>query len=470
MPWIDEEFGALASGDVRHTHRLLRLVAAWWGRLAGSVARACQGWAEQMAAYRLFASPRITLAVILAPHQAATRARVQAEPVVLDIQDTTVLDYTGKPIARTPGAVGPLTYDGQRGLLAHIRLLVTPDHRPLGVALVTLWARTVLQAVTQTRSNKRRLLADKESARWLTGYQQACAVATDAPDTQVISIADREGDLYEVYQAAVTAADAADGRRAAWLVRACQDRAVIVGDGTRTRSLRLQLALAPCVGLATVAVPAGPGRAARTATCTVRVATVTLRPPWRPGGVRLAPVAVTVVAVRESAPPSATDRLEWVLLTSLPVTTVPDVQRVIGYYACRWEIEVFFRLLKSGCQVEALPFQTRARLEPCLGLCLVLAWRLHAVTRLGQQTPTAPCTVALADAEWRVLALLVTRQPPPRVPPSLGQAVRWLAQLGGFAGRTGDGDPGPLTLWRGWQRIQEAVTLQRLYEEQGKCV
>ena len=228
------------------------------------------------------------------------------------------------------------------------------------------------------------------------------------------------------------------------------------------------LTLAPVLGYATLTVPAGPGRTARTANLLVKAQEVTFRPPYRPGKT-LPRVTVHAVLVREVDPPSGEAPIEWMLLTSLPIATRADVLHVIQYYACRWEIEVFFRLWKSGCHVEEVQLHTRDRLAPCLALCAVLAWRLHYLGRLEQAHPEALCTQVLTDEEWTVIALLATGECP-ATPPSLATVLRWLAKIGGFAGRRADGSPGPLVLMRGWLRIQEAVRLLRLQQGKDKCV
>jgi hypothetical protein len=463
MLWYEGEFAGIALGDRRRTRRFLRVVAAWSARLGPSVASICRGWAEQMATYRLFDCARVTLAAVLAPHRRATLRRVQQEPVVLLLQDTTELDYEGKPIARCAGEVGPLNTLRRVGLQAHLQYAVTPDRRPLGGLCLSLWARTALHDKARTRAHKQQAFAEKESFRWYRGFRTACALARLAPATQVISVADREGDIYEVLAAATR-----PSARAAVLIRACQDRAVVLGRGQRPQSLRMLLALAPPLDTATLVVPAGPGRSARTTQVTIRAQRVTFRPPARPQGT-LPPVTVHAVLVREVASPSGEEPIDWLLLTSLPIATRAEVHRIIRYYACRWEIEVFFRLWKSGCQVEAFQWQTRARLAPCLALCAVLAWRLHWVGRLGQTAPDAPCTMALSEGEWTVLALLATGQRP-ATPPALATALAWLARLGGFAGRRADGPPGPLVLMRGWLRVQEAVRLHGLLAPRHRCV
>jgi hypothetical protein len=455
MTWYEEEFAGISLKDRRRTRRFLRVVSAWWARLSPSIAGICQGWAEQMAAYRLIACRLVTMLAVLAPHRRMTVMRVQAEPVVLVPQDTTELVYEGKPIAKIPGEVGPLNTDRRVGLQAHLSYAMTPDRRPLGVLGMYLWMRIGLFDKARTRAHKQQPFAEKESYRWYHGYRKACALQRLCPATQVISISDREGDIYEILMEPQIHPEGAD-----FIIRANHDRAVVQGRrGDRSQTLHMRLHFSPILGYAMLDVPAGPKRTARKAQLTVQAQKVTLRPPYRPDR-KLPRVTVNAVMVREVGPPPGEDPIEWVLLTTLPIAALGDIQRIIQYYGCRWEIEVFFRLWKSGCHVEEFQLQTRERLAPCLALCAVLAWRLHWVCRLGQADPDTPCTVAFTEREWVVISLLATEQRPSE-PPTIAQVLAWLAQLGGFSGRKADGSPGPLVLMRGWLSVQSGF---RMYD------
>jgi len=300
-------------------------------------------------------------------------------------------------------------------------------------------------------------VAEKESARWLTGYQEACALQA-AAGVPVVSVADREADLYEIFAEAQAATGTAP-EAAAWVIRGRHDRTVVLQDGTRPRPLRLALALAPCWGAGQVAVPARPGQPARVATVQITVLTVTLRPPWRPDGVKLPPVAVTVVWVHESAPPADCPPLDWQLLTALPVGTLAEAARVIGIYARRWDIEVFFRTWKTGCTVERLQLTTRDRLEPCLGLYAIVAWRVLWLSRLSRTCPDLDATAFFSADEWQVIRVRAPQRDKPLVDRTLRSVVRAIASLGGFFARPAAEEPGVETLWKGLMRVADGVQL-----------
>lgn len=197
----------------------------------------------------------------------------------------------------------------------------------------------------------------------------------------------------------------------------------------------------------------------------MRFTSVMVHPPRnRRGRSKLPAVAVNLVLVQEEATPAGEKPVQWLLLTTLPVKTLSDARRCILWYSYRWRIERYHFVLKSGCQVEELQLETAERLENALATYCIVAWRLLWLTYKSRRTPEAPCTVALETHEWQALYCTIHRAPvPPEEPPTLQEAVRWIAQLGGFLGRKSDGQPGVKTIWRGLRRLHDiAATWQLL--------
>ena len=182
---------------------------------------------------------------------------------------------------------------------------------------------------------------------------------------------------------------------------------------------------------------------------------MTLRGPWRTGTGKLADGTVNVVLVREQAAPAGAEPLEWLLLTRLPVQTAAQAVRVVHSYCCRWPSEVYFRVLKSGCPIEASQLETQEAFEAYLTLCLSVAWRVLYLLLLGRECPALPCDRVLGTHEGQAVDVVVTGQPPPAPPPPLGERVRRIASLGGYLGRKGDGAPGPKAMWLGMQRMTD---------------
>ncbi len=440
MSALAEELAAIDLGDARLNRRARCTLEKLGAHPMESIPTACGGWAETLAAYRLFDHPQVTAQAVLEPHYACTEQRMRAHPRVLCIQDTTEGDYTGK---NDIAGLGPLNYETRRGLYLHPTLAVTPERVPLGLLDLWSWSR---EAGSLGKDQGRRPIEEKESLRWLEGYRRVSELMESLPETQLVYVADREGDIYEVL-----AEGAATQPCAEWLIRAEHDRCL--ADGGK---LRERLGSAPVLAEAEFDLPATAQRPARRIHQQLRVARVTLKAPHRSDRT-LADIEVTAVLAREVDPPKGEEPLEWLLLTSLSVETAEQALEKLQWYLCRWQIEVFFKILKSGCRIEKLQLETLERLEPALAFYLIIAWRVLYLTMLGRNCPEMPCDVVFADEEWRAVYIVAKRQPPPDTPPSLDEMVRLVASFGGFLNRKGDGFPGPQTLWIGLQRTRDFV-------------
>src|SRR5262249_13911247 len=369
--------------------------------------------------------------------------------VVLLPQDTTLLDYSTH--ADTAG-LGVLQTQRQYGLLLHTTLAVTPQRVPLGVVDQQVWARDPAQW-GKRRQRKQRPLDDKESSKWLASLTRALSWQALLPGVQLVSIADREGDVYDFLRPALGAG------RPAVLVRAAWDRAVAHPQ----RQLWAYLEHQPLAGSVTIQLPRHPRQPARSAVLSVRFAPVTIRPPQARRGAGLPTLKLWAVPARETQPPTGQEPIEWLLLNTLPVTDFGQACERLQWYTCRWLCEIYHKVLKSGCRIEARQFGDVANLRRYLALDAVVAWQVLYATLAGRQQPELPCTVLLETDEWQALYCFVHHVPtPPNVPPPLQPAVRWIAGLGGFLGRKADGQPGVTTLWRGFQRLHDIVATWQL--------
>jgi hypothetical protein len=443
-PWVCEEVAGADFGDERLNKRMAKVLDRVASRPTVSIPAACRGWAETQAAYRFFDHEQVTEHTVLAPHRQATIDRIRQQLIALLIQDTSELDWTSKrDIIR---GLGPLNDESRQGVLAHPTLVVTPERLCLGVIDADLWVR---DGLGQREERKNKAFVDKESVHWLTGYQTACQVAEQAPDTEVISVADREGDIFEVFAAA---APEEGQRKAGFIIRAQHNRAVTVED--QTGALWDKLAASTVLGHLVVKIPGSAKRKARHAHLTVQASVVQPRIPYRPEG-KLPPVKFNVVLVREVNPPEGEEAIEWMLLTSLPASTFAEASRVVQYYCCRWMIEIFFRVLKTGCKVEHRQLESTTRLRPCIALLMIVAWRILYVTWMGRTYPNLSCETVFTPEEWKSVWTVVEGKPIPTTPPTLSEFIAMVASLGGHLGRESDGDPGTQTIWIGMQRLHD---------------
>lgn len=461
MTWIDDELQSLHLGDQRLDRRGRLLLERFFANPQASINAACQGWAETHAAYQFFDNDKVQPQRILQPHQQATRRRIGQHPVVLLVQDTTELDYTAHP----PTGAGPLDAEDRLGFLDHSHIAFTPAGLCLGVLEVDLWARS-REGFGQSKRRQYHPLHAKETYRWLQGYRLACRTAQELPQTRIISVADCEGDLYEVFVEAA----APGGAKAEYVIRVGKERSLTERDPQAGpyayRKLRTEMDNAPLLAQRQLELPRTPKRAARTASLEIRAQTALLKAPYRKDR-RLPNVQVRVVLVQEIGAPAEVEPIEWLLVTSLPIDTAAAVLQVVDYYTGRWPIEVYFRVYKGGCTVEQLQLETAERLRPCLMLYKIVAWRVLYLTRLGRDVPQLPCEVVFAPQEWKPVWRVTTKKGLPERPPSLGAMIRLVGQLGGHNGRKGDGAPGAEALWRGIRRMADLALAWQTFGPEG---
>lgn len=447
--WVRREFGGAKLGDRRLEARLLALAGAFFAKPQANIPQACGAPAAAKAAYRFFDHDRVTMDALLEPHHHATIDRMRRESVVLVAQDTSSLSYT---LHAQMEGIGPISsrVNGPQGLMVHSALAFRADGLPLGVLDIECWARDPAE-FGKKKQRHRKPIEAKESFKWIRALTPIGGAAAQCPSTRIVTLADRESDIFEYLLEART-------RQLDVVVRARDNRAL----DEEVQRLWPHMHLRPKAGTIELQVPRHGRQPARTAEMSVHFGEVSLAPPKNKP--HLAPIRMWAVFTREELPPKEVkEPLEWMLLTTVPVTGLVDAIERVQWYARRWGIEVFHRILKSGCQIEDRQLGTADRLEACLAIDAVVAWRIHYLTWLGRATPDLPCTVAFEEDQWKAVVVFKTRKPPPEQPPSLRQMIRSIAQLGGFLGRKADGEPGTQTLWRGLQRMDDVTAAFRSF-------
>jgi hypothetical protein len=446
--WAEEEARAANLGDQRLNKRWAMVLDRLAQHPQISIPAACGGWTETQGAYRFFNNKRATFENVLAPHRAATMERMAACPVVLLAQDTT---EDNESVCLGPKGIGTLKDIETRERRLHPTVAFTPERVCLGVVKAAYWSR---DKPCPRKERRDKGVDEKESGRWIESYQDSCALQGQLPDTLIVNLADREGDIYEWF---AEYADYAPATRAEWIVRAAQNRRLQGHEENQAhRKLWETLEESPLLGYLEVEIKSRPNRAGRKTTVTVRAATVNLEPPARTG-YRMPNIIVNAVLAREEDPPQGVDALEWLLLTSLPVGSLEQAKTVVDWYAVRWCIEIYFHVFKNGCQINRLHLETEERLLPCLALYMIIAWRVLFTLMLGRACPDLDCEVLFDRQEWQAAYIVVKRCLPPQKPPRLGELVCLIASLGGYLGRKHDGPPGPKTMWIGLQRMRDFV-------------
>lgn len=424
--WAREEFETIDLGDKRLDERLKMLAETLSDKPGASIPGACADRAETVAAYRLLAHEDVSWRDVLEAHGQATVRRMSAEAVVLCLQDTTELDYQGRAMR----GLGPLNYEAQRGLYVHPTYAVSVQREPLGILNAWNWAREFKDPQGQRGGMN-------EGVRWVESFERIAQQARDLPQTRLVCVGDRESDMLDLM---VKARDL--GYPADYLVR-CQHNRVLPGQGGK---LWAALAQGELLGELSFEMPRGRGRRARKVIQEIRARRVSLSDGQ--GGT----VEVTCVFAREMQAPPGSQPVTWRLLTNRSVDTLAQATELIDWYRARWEIEMFFLILKEGCKVEQLQLEDVERLEVALALYMVIAWRINRLMRLGRTLPDMPADTVFEQDEWHA-AFILNKKPIPKQVPTLNTVVRLIAQRGGFLGRKGDGEPGARTLWQGMHDI-----------------
>jgi hypothetical protein len=334
------------------------------------------------------------------------------------------------------------------GLLLHDTMAFTEDGTPLGLLDAQCWAR---DPKDKGKSQRRKQLPieQKESVKWLKSYRATADVQKLCPETMLVSVGDRESDIYELFLEACK-----DPKGPKLLVRCDQSH------NRKVDELHLweRMCNEPVAGYQKVLVPRKGSRPARDAKLEVRYAKLTLTPPRSKD---YKPVTVWIVWAREiDYDAEVKTPLDWMLLSTVEVSTFEQAIERLQWYTKRWGIEVYHRTLKSGCKIKDRRLGTADRLEACLAIDMVVAWRIYHLTKLGRETPAFPCTVFFEEAEWKALYIFKNKTPQlPEKEPTLREVMRMTASLGGFLGRKGDGEPGTITLWRGLQRLEDITAM-----------
>lgn len=429
MSWAAEEFETLNLGDARLNRRAVLLAERLSQKPGSSIPAACHTWSETVAAYRFLSHEEVTWEEVMEAHWQASEARIAQHPVVLCLQDTTELDFHGQQMT----GLGPLSYEAQRGLYLHPTYVVTPDREPLGVTNAWTWARHFKGANGQREGQL-------ESRRWVESYERMAEQAQRLPQTRHVCVSDRESDIMALMVRARELQHPAD-----YLVRSCHNRSL--PNGTK---LWEQMEQATVLGHVSFQVPSGRGRKARLVEQEVRLQRVTLKDG---GGGH---IEVTCVVASEIHPPAGAKPVVWRLLTNRQAHTLQEACELIDWYRARWEIELFFLVLKEGCRVERLQLGHSDSVQTALALYMVIAWRINRLMRLGRTLPDLPADLVFETEEWQA-AFVLHKKIPPKTVPTLNTVVRLIAQLGGFLARKGDGEPGVKSIWAGMKDIASCV-------------
>ena len=459
--WAQEVFGSAQVGDSRRNDRLVCMAARAAEKPGGKISDVFAKDSERQGAYDLLESQKVkpkALLCALGESVARQAAKVDFVHVAVDGSSITLVD---RGRTKDFGSLGALS-NGSRGLKVIGALGISPLGVPLGVFSQVWWART--QAISQSakaknKRNRKRKLKEKETRHWLEAIKDTCAVSAEA---QLWFQLDREGDNRDIL---LELADT--GHR--FTVRAAWDR-LIQTTGRDKQYLRRWMNQQAPGGSYSLEVSAAPGRSARTAHMVVRWSRVVLRLRDRRGK-NERQLEVNVVWAREEGTcPNGEKPIDWLLLTNAAVSTMAEAESVVFGYAQRWRIEDFHRTWKSGaCKVEQMQLRTRQAVQVWAIILAAVAARIERLKHLARTEPEAPASIELTRHEIQALIVLKRQikkrtESIPNALPTIGQATLWIAELGGYTGKSSGGPPGSITIRRGLDKLRPAAQVLEAIE------
>ena len=451
--WAAREVAGCKFADTRHGRRLRKLLEQIALGQGGSMPWACQDWGSTKAAYRFLSNSRIDEAAILGGHFQATRERfadVGGKRPLLVLHDTTEFSYRREKT----GPIGLLTtcymwHDAEGrprlhtlcGLLMHSSLVVTTDGVPLGLAAIKFWTRNKFKGTNalKRKINPTRMpIEKKESVRWLENLRQSTTLLND-PE-RCVHIGDRESDIFELFCAAQQVGTH-------FVVRTCVDRrsenATVAAE---MKEVRVQ-------GLHRIEVRDRHGKP-DLATLAIRYRRLMVRPS-RSKEKSYPPLTLTAIYATEQGTPQQRERIDWKLLTDLPVNSPKEAIEKLSWYSQRWKIETFHKILKSGCRAEESKLRTAERLVNLLAVLCVVGWRIFWMTMISRTAPKASPKLLFTSLELRLLDLLVKDGLFEAHEQTLSAYITKLAKLGGYLARANDSPPGNMVVWKGLSRLTD---------------
>ena len=461
----DSGFGQFCLGDIRLDRRVVDLLTAFISKPFATISATLKSPSAIKAAYRFFGNKVVTREKLLDAHTKWVAQCCDAERVVLSIQDTTSANYSTHRATDGLGHIGSSKVrEPAKGVFVHTALAVNTNGTPIGVLDQQIWSRV---SVNSDGRNARKIrlrgttLEAKESYRWISTMESTRARLKES--TSIINVCDRESDIYEFMDRSLK-------QNSSFIIRAKSERKLRYDESDDEISLLSEsFAETKAIAHETVEIMGNGDRQSRRAKISIVSRRIFLDPPERQKlAGKLDPLEVTAIHVVESEATGDGERISWLLLTDLQVLDSESAKKIVRWYSFRWRIEEFHKVLKSGCNIEASRLGTAEKLSKVITLKSIAAFRICQLTYLAREQPEESAEISLSKSEWKsaFLQLNGSTKPLPKKPPTLHEAVRWIAQLGGFTGRKNQ-NPGITTLWRGWQTLSISIDTWKSLSDAG---
>jgi len=450
--WIEAELGSVYFGDTRLRDRLISIGSDMLKKIGGAIPQICTSSAATKGAYRFFANEKVSMEAISEPHIVATLARAKQYPLVLNIQDTSSLNFAGHDAMFDRGHIGSASSRADaNGYFLHTGLLVSPNGIPLGLMYEEIWARLEVNKGKTKDNRKSRLrsipIEEKESFRWIEGISSCRPLVEQG--IEVVQVADREADIFEFMHACIEEEDNS------FVIRAKSDRVIEIvnKNGAQKTRLKEHLDGQPVKFHGTISIASNGSREKQNAKVKVKSSRVAIAVPTSnrtsTSASKLVPIEVTAILVESSAKVNG-NKVKWLLLTDRIVTEEAEILEIISWYTVRWTIEIFFKVLKSGCEIEKCCLTDLDRFAPYAMMKTIVAFRVMELTYFSRNLSKASAFEIITMDEWKVISLILYKKNE-RKPknPKIGDLIRRIAEYGGFL-RGKKRVPGIITIWRGW--------------------
>ena len=444
--WVVDELRNVDFGDSRLRNRFLVIAKRLANQPSASICECGEDWGLVKSAYRFFDNPKVSAKRVLEPHKIRSSQRAaRHKGKVLVIQDTTSLNYTHLKSATDLGHIGK--NKNAQGLMVHQSLAVTESGIPLGCVEQKIWSRKEYRDEPDKNEIARTPIEEKESFRWLESlrsYDRAMS------RSDYITVCDREAHIYEFF-------DEAQSLGAQVLVRARRPESI------GAKSFKLVIKKQPLGDTYIINVPDKERERLREAKVELRYGKVKVQKPDRikdsPKYANSDHLEMYYVALTEIDTPKEEEPISWLLISNIKISSVNKAKKLVKWYRVRWQIEIFFRILKSGCKIEDSLLRKNCRREPYIALQSIIAWRLLLMVNYTRACPTAPATTVFTQTECDALVSTVKGEIVRDTKINMQSATYMLAQLGGFLKRNNNEKPGPTVIWRAWERLQDLTLM-----------
>lgn len=452
--WIQDELGRAQFNDKRLNNRFIKIATDLADKPSDSIHSASIDWAASKAAYRFFDNPEVESQKILKPHFEATRLRCANYKRIIIAQDTTYIDYTKHSKTKNLGKSFKSHGYDITGVCQHVGLALSERGLPLGLTYNRLWNRKETHQSQHERTSLDIQL--KESYRWIECMRKS---KERLENQDIVVVSDREGDIYEAFEEAYDL-----------------DIDVVIRS-QHDRNLEGDLKIVELIstsrvrGRHKVVVPGSGNRKKQILALDLRFEKIELkaRPSDQVSHQNRHRNDLELYVVDASDVKAG---VNWRILTTLVVESQEDAKVVLDIYSKRWNVELYFKSLKTGCRVEDCRLGEAGKLIKYIALMSVVAWRVFWINFVGRESPDSCCECVFVQSEWKTAWLMLNRKKikegkiskrnMPNSPPPLMEVIHWIAGLGGFLRRKGDGNPGLITFWRGWNKLQNGLEIYEL--------